>query len=204
PSLLAVYPHPFTCARLRHNAVALTSTINYTNLYQGIQYPIRLRCGIQRFATVQWWLCRGSLVYRSCGNHSQLQHTLRANCNGHDGRLKRKYSIADSVRLHASSLLYSIGPYPSNLGRRSYLHGQRSIRLSRNRIDQLRCDRQSRFEREGAMGKRPAILDQLYRRPPHMASRPQQTTDGGYVIAGYTFAPASIYNPFVVKPSLPE
>src|SRR5256712_4727135 len=27
----------------------------------------------------------------------------------------------------------------------------------------------------------------------------QQTTDGGYVIAGYTFAPASIYNPFVVK-----
>src|SRR6266480_4376203 len=27
----------------------------------------------------------------------------------------------------------------------------------------------------------------------------QQTTDGGYVVAGYTFAPASIYNPFVVK-----
>jgi hypothetical protein len=27
----------------------------------------------------------------------------------------------------------------------------------------------------------------------------QQTTDGGYVIAGYTFAPASSYNPFVVK-----
>jgi hypothetical protein len=27
----------------------------------------------------------------------------------------------------------------------------------------------------------------------------QQTTDGGFVIAGYTFAPASSYNPFVVK-----
>jgi len=27
----------------------------------------------------------------------------------------------------------------------------------------------------------------------------QQTTDGGYVVAGYTFAPASSYNPFVVK-----
>src|SRR6266581_2928226 len=27
----------------------------------------------------------------------------------------------------------------------------------------------------------------------------QQTTDGGYVVAGYAFAPASSYNPFVVK-----
>src|SRR5947208_3501737 len=27
----------------------------------------------------------------------------------------------------------------------------------------------------------------------------QQTTDGGYVVTGYTFAPASSYNPFVVK-----
>src|SRR5467141_2313864 len=27
----------------------------------------------------------------------------------------------------------------------------------------------------------------------------QQTTDGGFVVAGYTFAPASSYNPFVVK-----
>src|SRR2546426_8849799 len=27
----------------------------------------------------------------------------------------------------------------------------------------------------------------------------QQTTDGGFVIAGYAFAPASSYNPFVVK-----
>src|SRR6266516_1376635 len=27
----------------------------------------------------------------------------------------------------------------------------------------------------------------------------QQTTDGGYVVAGYTFAPASSYNPFVLK-----
>ncbi|HZY47918.1 MAG TPA: hypothetical protein VFE96_09000, partial [Candidatus Bathyarchaeia archaeon] len=27
----------------------------------------------------------------------------------------------------------------------------------------------------------------------------QQTTDGGYVVAGYAFSPASIYNPFVVK-----
>jgi hypothetical protein len=27
----------------------------------------------------------------------------------------------------------------------------------------------------------------------------QQTTDGGYVVSGYTFAPASSYNPFVVK-----
>ena len=120
---------------------------------QGVQHPIQLLGGRKRCSDVQWWLCRGSLVYRSCGNHSQLQHTLRANCNGHEGRLKRKYSIADPVQLREISILYTIESHPIDRGRKRYLRGQRAVRLSRNRTDQLWYDRQSGLERERSIGK---------------------------------------------------
>ena len=139
---------------------------------QGVQYPIQLLGGRKRCSDVQWWLCRGSLMYRSCGNHSQLQHTLRANCNGHEGRLKRKYSIADPVQLPQISVLHSIRSHPIDLGRRRHLRRQRSIRVSRDRTDQLWCGRQSGLERERSMVKRPSIRHQLRRRTPHVASRP--------------------------------
>src|SRR5438876_12422547 len=61
--------------------------VNLRDMGQGLQRPIQLLGGRKRCSDVQWWLCRGSLVYRSCGNHSQLQHALRANYNGHEGRL---------------------------------------------------------------------------------------------------------------------
>src|SRR6266704_2475056 len=157
------------CSR---NKASTTTIVDLRDMGQGIQHPIQLLGGRKHCSDVQWWLRRGSLVYRSCSNHSQLQHTLRANCNGHEGRLKWKYSIADPVQLREISILYTIGSHPTNLRRRRHLRGQRSIRLSRNRTDQLCPNRQTGFERERSMVKRLPILHYMLRGSLHVAVRP--------------------------------
>jgi len=97
------------------------------------------------------------------------------NCNtvSDEGRLKRKHSISDSIPIHELSILYTIGSHPTDPGWRRHLRGQRSIRLSRNRTDQLCPNRQTGFERERSMVKRPPILHHMLRGPPHVAVRPR-------------------------------
>src|SRR5437773_11105286 len=153
--------------------------------------------------------CTAAAVPLPTATHSQsqLQHTLRANCNTLSEPTAMVMRVDSSGNIQ-SQIQYNYVKYPYstplNLIRSTAdgsaifagnaqfgcpATGQTScgmiVKVDSNGNVQWANDLQ--FATSSTYGPLTWPLDL------------QQTTDGGYVVAGYTFAPASIYNPFVVK-----
>src|SRR5437773_7031357 len=153
--------------------------------------------------------CTAAAVPLPTATHSQsqLQHTLRANCNTLSEPTAMVMRVDSSGNIQ-SQIQYNYVKYPYSTplnlirptsdggaifaGNAQFgcpATGQTScgtiVKVDSNGNVQWANDLQ--FATSSTYGPLTWPLDL------------QQTTDGGYVVAGYAFAPASSYNPFVVK-----